>query len=231
MKIFQKKWFKSAFDDTPNWAKEEAQKPKSVFRSLSEYDSIDLTDLDSIAFLDETNQNNNSKNSSKTLNKSIDESFAPVRMVITNFKSSNWIENFAPQTKTDLVIHAKKLGEVEDWFNSVKAKRVKCAAPILLVTGPSGSAKTAAIKVMAKEFNYEISEWITPIDIEHVRGDRVDGEQITYSESQNDKFSQFLFQSSRYRSVFDTSSKRLVLVEDFPNTYLKDPAAFETVLE
>lgn len=152
-------------------------------------------------------------------------------MIYTDFKSSNWIENFAPRTKIDLAIHAKKLTEVEDWFRAIKERRLKAAAPILLVTGPSGSGKSATIKIIAEEFSYIISEWITPVDIEHIRYDRNDNDKITYTESQTDKFSQFLFQSSRYRSVFDTSSKRLVLVEDFPNVFIKDPSSFEDVLE
>lgn len=163
-----------------------------------------------------------SKNHKTTANASI---------VCTNFKSSNWIENFAPRTKSDLAIHAKKLNEVEEWFKAIKEKTIKAIAPILLLTGPSGSGKSAAIKILAKEFGYTVSEWVTPLDIEHSRYDRSDSDKITYSESQNDKFAQFLFQSSRYCSVFDTASKRLVLVEDFPNVFIKEPGSFEGVLE
>lgn len=193
----------------------------SLFRSLSDLDSIDLGE-----FNDDFNQNNNTKSSNSTLN----ESFKPVRMVYTDFMSSNWIKNFEPQDKGDLTIHTKKLAELEEWFNAIKTKKLK-SAPILLLIGPSGSGKTAAIQVLAKEYNYTISEWVTPVDIEYNRIDRNESENITYSESQNDKFSQFLFQSSRYRSVFDTQSKRLVLIEDFPNTFVKDPNSFEEVLE
>lgn len=188
---------------------------------LNEDDSINFSEIDlSIV----CNNNNQTKSS-------VQKSVPNVNIVSTDFKSSNWIENFAPCTKTDLAIHAKKLNEVEDWFRAIKEKSIKNSAPILLLTGPSGSGKTAVIKILAKDFGYTISEWITPVDIEHTRYDRSDSDKITYSESQNDKFAQFLFQSSRYRSVFDTSSKRLVLVEDFPNVFLKDPGSFEGILE
>lgn len=152
-------------------------------------------------------------------------------MVCDDFKSSNWIENFGPQNKADLAVHPKKLSEVEDWFRAITERKAKITAPILLVTGPSGSGKSATIKIIAKDFGFTISEWITPVDIEHTRYDKTNAEKVTYSESQTDKFSQFLFQSSRYRSVFDTSSKRLVLVEDFPNVFIKDPTSFEEILE
>lgn len=187
----------------------------------NEDDSINFSELDL------SNLCNNNQTTAES-----EKAAAEVSMLHTDFKSSNWIENFAPRNKDDLAIHPKKLAEVENWFEAIRAKRLKVSAPILLVTGPSGSGKSATIKIIAKDFGYQISEWITPVDIEHTRHDRFnDAEKITYSESQTDKFAQFLFQSSRYRSVFDTSSKRLVLVEDFPNVFIKDPNCFEEILE
>lgn len=197
----------------------------NVLRSLSDEDSIDFSGLSDDLEVENLNGSANGANSSFIVP-------AQVKIVHTDFKSSNWIENFAPQAKDDLAIHAKKLAELDDWFRTIKTSKVKRSAPILLISGPSGSAKTAALKVLAKEFHYAISEWVTPTDIEHTRrGTNDENDNITFSENQGDKFSQFLFQSSRYRSVFDTSAKRLVLVEDFPNVFIKDPAGFEEVLE
>lgn len=192
---------------------------KDVFEN--EDDSINFTELD-LSHLCNNNQTSTEKPNL---------SHHDVNMICDEFSSSNWIENFAPRTKADLAIHAKKVTELEEWFGAVKERKIKVTAPILLVTGPSGSGKSAAIKMIAKDFGYTISEWITPIDIEHTRYEKNNSERVTYSESQIDKFSQFLFQSSRYRSVFDTSSKRLVLVEDFPNVFIKDPSSFEEMLE
>lgn len=196
-----------------------------MFQTLGD-DSIDFTDLD-LSNLENNNANtttNRSFNTTRTVQPN-------VSIIHQDFKSSNWIENFAPRTKTELAIHPKKLTEIEEWFTAVKAKKMGSRAPILLVTGPSGSGKTTTIKVIAQEFGFTISEWITPVDVEYIRHDRNDMDNVAFGENQNDKFSQFLFQSSRYRSVFDTSSKRIVLVEDFPNVFIKDPSSFEGVLE
>lgn len=146
-----------------------------------------------------------------------------------NFKSSNWIENFAPQNRSELALHNKKIKELDDWFNSIKSNAKNCPSPILLITGPSGSGKTASLKILSKEFNYSISEWITPIDIENTKGSIND--KILYNESQADKFLEFLMHSSRYPSLFETQHKRLVLVEDFPNVFLKDNESFVNILE
>lgn len=165
----------------------------------------------------------------------MDKSFiaaGQVEVTHTNFKSSNWIENFAPQTKDDLAIHAKKIAELEEWFRTIKVVKSKRSSPILVISGPSGSGKTASLKVIAKQFDYAIIEWVTPTDIEHKRrGTNDENDNVTFSENKTDKFAQFLFQSSRYRSVLDPSAERLVLVEDFPHVFIKDPKSFEEVLE
>lgn len=188
---------------------------QNVLRDLNDLDSIDLT-----AFDESFTENNNE--TVKT---------APVPIIFNDFKSSNWIENFAPRSKSELAVHPKKIIELENWFNWIKEKKDKTSPPILIITGPSGCAKTTTIQVIAKEFGYTINEWVTPVDIEHFRHDRNDNDNIGFNESQVDKFSRFLFQSSRYRSVLDTSTKNLVLVEDFPNAFVKDPSCFEEVLQ
>lgn len=215
MQTFQKTWFKSAFDD------ESYTNKKRPFPRNESNDSIDLTiDTDENQVPAKRLHNNN-------------EPFQvpSVQQIDTNFKSSNWIENFAPRSKVDLAIHAKKIAELEDWFCMASMPKAKCSAPILMINGPSGSGKTTTLKVIAGEFGYTISEWITPLDVEHVRH-TASGNDYTWTESQSDKFSQFLFQSSRYASVFDSgNTKRLVLVEDFPNIFIRDQTLFADVLE
>lgn len=89
------------------------------------------------------------------------------------------------------------------------------------------------MKVIAKEWKYNVSEWVTPLDNDYENNDVCNNDRnATFGENQNEKFSQFLLQSSRYASVFDScGGKRLVLVEDFPNIYIKDPSLFEDILE
>lgn len=152
--------------------------------------------------------------------------------ITADIKSGNWLEKFAPETLDDLAVHSKKMEELLDWFQSYESQMSPCHAPILLLTGPSGSGKTAAIHYVARHMGYNIKEWITPIDIElpsNYRGNFND--DCEFAEKQAEVFSQFLFKSSRYASLFESFDKQLVLVEDFPNIFLKDAAEFDRVLE
>lgn len=76
---------------------------------------------------------------------------------------------------------------------------------------------------------YDINEWISPIDVELPSTNRNDVYDVV--EKHAEMFSQFLFKSSRYASVFESQTKRLVLVEDLPNVFLQDSAEFDSVLE
>lgn len=146
--------------------------------------------------------------------------------------SENWMECFAPSSSDDLAVHPKKLEEVRNWFRHCEAMRKKFPAQICLLTGPAGSGKTATIRVLARELGYELQEWINPVDCEEIRtlGDQPDGN--SYAGSQQEAFKSFLLRASRYKSLLSAQSKRLLLVEDFPNFLLKDATStFEELLE
>lgn len=98
------------------------------------------------------------------------------------------------------------------------------------MTGPSGAAKTAAVQCIARQMGYNINEWISPTDVE-LPSANLNNDLYDVVEKQAETFSQFLFKSSRYCSVFESNTKRLVLVEDFPHVFLKDSTEFDSVLE
>lgn len=134
---------------------------------------------------------------------------------------TNWLEKFKPHTVEDLTIHPKKLEELRRWFEIYDQEKNEILNKILLVIGPTGSGKTVATKLVAKElFNYDISEWITPIDLESDLFYDNENRFVTY-ENQINKFQDFLLKSSRYGSIF-TSKSRMLLVKDLPNTFLKN---------
>lgn len=95
---------------------------------------------------------------------------------------------------------------------------------MLVITGPTGSGKTATLRVLCRLYSIEIREWINPI----AQGTGDDGE---YGPSQ---LSQFLdvISDSKYPSLFDgeNQDKRIVLVEDFPNFVMRNASAFNEIL-
>ena len=79
-----------------------------------------------------------------------------------NIKSlSALIEACEPMKASDLSVSKQKQKEISEWFakNGHKGK-----PKVLVITGPSGCGKTLSLKVIAKEHDYEILEWTTPID-------------------------------------------------------------------
>lgn len=72
--------------------------------------------------------------------------------------------------------------------------------------------------------NIEITEWINPPD---VNLDEIGGPGQTV------RFTEFLTESSRYPSLFDTalSNKKIILVEDFPNSLIRNPSDLEPILK
>lgn len=148
---------------------------------------------------------------------------------LKSFQSIDWVKKFQPQQVADLVIHPKKLDELKNWF---KLSCAKVPNKILLIEGPTGAGKTTTLKLIAKESGYDVSEWINSTDMErdlfYENSENFQSDFISY-ESQVAKFSDFLLRTSRFQSIF-SDNKRLLLVKDFPNTFLKKTEEFWSIL-
>ncbi|XP_072028726.1 cell cycle checkpoint protein RAD17-like [Amphiura filiformis] len=162
----------------------------------------------------------------------------------TKIENVPWAEKHTPQCQADLAVHKKKIAEVEEWLrNHIQRRKPskQTQAPVLLLTGPTGAGKTATVQTLAKEMRIEVQEWVNPVTSVYNPDDRgtswrdfipVGGHM---SESQQSIFQDFLTRSNKYQTlqIFgeDTSLKKLVLVEDFPNTFYRSPQFFHTILK
>lgn len=71
------------------------------------------------------------------------------------------IEACEPQKLSELAISRQKQNEISDWLQH---RASKGRPSMLVLSGPSGCGKTTAVKLLAKKDNFDVIEWITPID-------------------------------------------------------------------
>lgn len=148
---------------------------------------------------------------------------------IERFQSIDWLKKFQPKEVSDLAVHPKKLEELRAWLKLSENVPNK----ILILEGPAGCGKTSALKVIAKESGYEVSEWINSTDVETAllreNSENFQSDFVSY-ENQTTKFTDFLLRASRFQSIF-RAKKRLLVVKDFPNTFMKKTEEFLDTLK
>ena len=135
-------------------------------------------------------------------------------------RSSLWIEKYAPRSMDELAVHKKKVESVRDWlddsFKGFEAHGSRTRQKLLILTGPSGCAKTATVSVLAAEMKFDIIEWINPAGFKRVD---VEGKVSMY-EHQMKQFASFLLRARHYQSLdFEgeaTAGRKVILVEDVP---------------
>lgn len=149
-----------------------------------------------------------------------------------------WSDKHAPKSQADLAVHKKKIGEVEFWIQKHLIEQNKLP-PILLLTGPSGVGKTATVQALSHDLQFQIQEWINPLT---TSSDQSFTDQFSEdrsfkyvsSESQMSLFQQFLLRANKYNTlgIFgdNVSSRRIILVEEFPNVFYRDASTFHDII-
>uniref|UniRef100_A0A6Q2ZA59 AAA+ ATPase domain-containing protein n=1 Tax=Esox lucius TaxID=8010 RepID=A0A6Q2ZA59_ESOLU len=147
-----------------------------------------------------------------------------------------WVDAHAPRSQAELAVHKKKIEEVEHWMKvHVDPKTIKGGA-VLLLTGPSGCGKSATVQVLAQHLGYSVQEWANPSSEKRylvpVFYSRFNG---FYGSSQTGLFQEFLLRANKYNRLQMTgeggaSDRKLILVEDFPNQFYRQPGCLHDIL-
>uniref|UniRef100_A0A3P9MB82 RAD17 checkpoint clamp loader component n=1 Tax=Oryzias latipes TaxID=8090 RepID=A0A3P9MB82_ORYLA len=147
-------------------------------------------------------------------------------------QDESWVDRYSPQSQAELAVHKKKVEDVQTWMNAHRSK-----GGILVLTGPSGSGKTATVRVLSQELGLKVQEWTNPSNVEPYsswqNADwRIDG--FTYS-SQVTQFREFLLRAYKYGCLSmagdgGAAGKKLILVEDFPNQFYRQPSSLHDLL-
>ncbi|KAI9880299.1 MAG: Cell cycle checkpoint protein rad17 [Pleopsidium flavum] len=145
-----------------------------------------------------------------------------------------WAEKYAPTNLEELAVHKKKVADVRTWLDNVLQGRDR--KRLLILKGPCGTGKTTTLSLLGSAMGFGISEWRNPVGL---------GLSSEGFVSMSAQFEDFLGRCGRFPSLelfgntendnTDTpqptvgspsaGGKRVVLVEEFPNTFTRSTAA------
>ncbi|XP_025414921.1 cell cycle checkpoint protein RAD17 [Sipha flava] len=142
-------------------------------------------------------------------------------------KNSDWCNMYAPQTVSKLAVHTGKIKELRLWFESLSSES-SIKSKFLLVSGPTGCAKATSVKLIAKQCGFMCLEWVTPMTNEPIY-DQCSGNY--YNQNVQDKFEDFIWGATRYRSLkCGVLKSQFLLIKDFPNIFIDKPEEFHDIM-
>ncbi|VDK71724.1 unnamed protein product [Litomosoides sigmodontis] len=135
------------------------------------------------------------------------------------------IDRFPLQNVEHLAVNPKKVDELRRWMRKKQGRCRECK--LLLLTGPTGSGKTTAVKMLCHELEFELIEWNCSeyYDIFY----DPEGKEVVYEENQVRKFTEFLKSSDR-GSLEKSVSQKVILIEQLPNIFYQDPSVLHATL-
>ena len=137
-----------------------------------------------------------------------------------------WADRFGPSNLEELVVHKKKILDVQKWLQDSLHKAD--AKKVLVMKGPSGAGKTTTLRLLAQAMDVNILEWKNPV------GSDMSSEAYVSLSAQ---FGEFLGRSLAFHGLEVASvstskdeaisqeatnasvsiKPKLVLIEEFPN--------------
>lgn len=162
-------------------------------------------------------------------------------MLVASIDNRPWSEKYAPKSADELALNKAKVREVQSWLEGVLNGTSR--QRVLVLKGPAGTGKTATVEALAGELGVEILEWGNPINAPLREDYREEG---AFSSGLSGFFEEFVGRAPKFggldlawssgekastrtpssqASMADNGMKRLVVVEDFPNTLFTSSTA------
>ncbi|KAJ7856757.1 Rad17 cell cycle checkpoint protein-domain-containing protein [Mycena olivaceomarginata] len=129
-----------------------------------------------------------------------------------------WVDIYEPTTEAELAVHVKKVQDVRRWLDEAlvggPSGKLRKYRRILALTGPAGTAKTATMRVLAREMDCELLEWRNAMgeaSSSIFEDDRQpEGSAYNYNSDQENPFSKFeafLTRASTCQSIFTDTER------------------------
>lgn len=148
-----------------------------------------------------------------------------------------WSERFGPLNLEELVVHKKKVADVRRWLDDVLSGRMR--QRLLVLKGSAGTGKTTTMQLLAKDMGFEILEWRNPtgtLGPAEGHGPQSASAQFEEFMGRGRKFGQLEFDeddsprtsskaSGLTQDSQDDGRSRVILVEEFPNTFMRAGSA------
>ncbi|KAJ3132737.1 Cell cycle checkpoint protein rad17 [Physocladia obscura] len=162
----------------------------------------------------------------------------------TRIENQLWVDKYTPFTEDELAVNKSKVSDVRNWLNMALEleysgmRRIHKTHRLLALTGISGSAKTATIRVLSLQLNFEIIEWINPVNDAFENSHEYWDQSSTITQ----KFTEFVTSARKSNTLnFNNESDdnlvesqrtpKVILVEDIPNlSHAQTRANFHQVL-
>ncbi|RFU33587.1 hypothetical protein B7463_g2746, partial [Scytalidium lignicola] len=144
-----------------------------------------------------------------------------------------WAERFAPADLDELAVHKKKVADVRGWLEDVMNGRRR--QRLLLLKGAAGTGKTTTVQLLSKAMNCDILEWRNPV------GSMASSEGF---QSMTAQFEEFMARGGKFGQLEIISEdnpdiskkdvvpldrrKRIILIEEFPNTFTRSSNALQS---
>ncbi|CAB3375287.1 Hypothetical predicted protein [Cloeon dipterum] len=159
----------------------------------------------------------------------------PTPQIKSDSNEIPWVEKYCPKSVGNLAVHKKKVESVYDWL---QLALIQPEVPkFCLVKGPAGSGKSTTVKVCGKNLGIDVMEWITPSNFSNFKvfseeNDFPGNKEFDCYKSDRQMFRDFVIKGSRFHSLFSsTGSKKIILIEDWPASFLRDPTPLHEILE